>query len=152
MTAELTVTCGECAAVFTARSPRARFCSARCRKASSRRPSEPAGTAEGAPIEGRRPEDPLVVAVQKELEHLSAVDTVDGQIAVHLARQVKAAKGSSASSLAKELRTVLDRAAASAAPQPPAPEDPPTGPEPDDDEVTRLRRNRERKAREASAG
>ena len=72
---------------------------------------------------------------------------MDGQIALHLARQVKAATGSSAANLAKELRVVIDRATGAEAKLPGEPTPAPV----EDDEVTRARQVRERKARQAAA-
>lgn len=147
------VTCESCGEAFEAKRKTARFCGSTCRtrarRAKAAEPEiEPAGTAEGKPTAGLKPEDPLVTAVRKELEAAKALDSVDGQIALHLAHQVKAATGSSASTLAKELRQVLDRIA------PPAPPTPagPAPVKPEDDEVTRARRRREEIAAAAAEG
>lgn len=112
------------------------------------------GTATGAPTSGREPVDRLVEATEKELG--DKAETLDGQIAIHLARQVKAATGSAAATLAKELRTVVDRALRSG--QPPAAAGPPSedqpepaepAPEPPDD-LELARRAREAKAAAAA--
>lgn len=131
---------------FEAGSPRAKWKTPGCKKRAQRQAgAEAAGTVTGDPTAGRRPEDPLVLAVRKELG--DRANTVDGEIAIHLARQVKAATGSAAAGLAKELRQVLDRVAAGGTPAP----GPDPTPEPEVDEVTRAREARERKAREAAA-
>lgn len=127
---------------FEAGSPRAKWRTPGCKKRAQR---TAAGTAEGEPTSGRKL-DPLEVAVRKELKDLSAEESVDGQIAIHLAKQVKAATGSSAASLAKELRTVLDRIAGPSVPAG-------TAPVVEDDEVTKARRRREEiEAAAAAAG
>ncbi|KRB73070.1 hypothetical protein ASE01_20045 [Nocardioides sp. Root190] len=140
-----TLECGCGCGTFEAKSPRARWKTPGCKKRAQR---EAAGTAGADPTAGLKPEDPLVTAVRKDLAAANQLETVDGQIALHLAKQVKAATGTAAGSLAKELRQVLDRIGATPAPTPAG--DQPKTAEVEDDEVTEARRRREAKAREAA--
>lgn len=154
------VACQVCGEGFEAQRSTARFCGSTCRSRARRsgagrdqaEPVEvgesPAGTADGSPTRGLKPEDPLVTAVRRELG--DKVGSVDGQIALHLAAQVKAATGSAASTLAKELRTVLDRVLRSSLPLVLEPDEQPVAPEPETDEVKAARRRREQKAAAAA--
>lgn len=143
------VTCVGCGTVFEAKSARAKWCGAACRKrvqraAARNRPAArrtPAATAKKSTVGGRRQAKPLVAAVRKELELADRLDTVDGQIAVLLAEQAAVAAGSAASKLTDSLRLAVDRALGLGT-------RPAGGGEPDDDEVTRARKARE-EAREA---
>ena len=144
-----TLECGCGCGTFVAKSPRARWKTPGCKKRAQREAERvAAGTAAGDPTAGLKPEDPLVIAVRRDLDAAKQLETVDGQIALHLAKQVKAATGTAAASLAKELRQVLDRIGATPAPTPAG--DQPTAAEGEDDEVTEARRRREAKAREAA--
>lgn len=144
--ATYTIECACGCGPFEASSSRARWKTSGCKKRKQRSTSEPAGTADGAPTAGLKPEDPLVTAVRKELEAANASATVDGQIALHLAKQVKAAAGTAASSLAKELRVVLDRITTQA----PGSRSESTKTE-DDDPAKAAREAREAKAAAAAA-
>lgn len=156
------VACQVCGEGFEAQRSTARFCGSTCRSRARRsgagrdqaEPVEvevcgsPAGTADGSPTRGLKPEDPLVTAVRRELG--DKVGSVDGQIALHLAAQVKAATGSAASTLAKELRTVLDRVLRSSLPLVLESDEQPAAPEPETAEVKAARRRREQKAAAAA--
>lgn len=153
----VTATCEGCGTTFEAKTARRKWCTDACKVRTQRarrsqseqsQAEQPAGTAEGAPTRGLKPEDPLVTAVRLELTKADAVDTVDGQIALHLAAQVKVATGSSAASLATKLREVLDRITP---PAPPAPTEPDDGPPEPDDPATEARKARQAKLAAAAA-
>jgi hypothetical protein len=155
----VTATCEGCGTTFEAKTARRKWCTDACKVRTQRArrsqsehaqaPIEPAGTAEGAPTSGLTPEDPMITAVRKQLAASDAVDTVDGQIALHLAKQVKAATGSAAASLAKELHVVLERVTPTAPPPPP---NPGQGPSDDaDDPAAEARKAKEAKEAKAAA-
>jgi hypothetical protein len=90
-----------------------------------------------------------------ELEKAEALDSVDGQIAVVLARQVVVAKGSAVATLTRDLRAVVDRATGRQLPAPtPRTGEQPASPLAEDDEPDELEVARRRIAeiRAAAAG
>jgi hypothetical protein len=118
----MTTHCELCGNEFKARRATARFCSSSCRSKARRR-TEPAGP---------DPDSALVDAVRRELDEAGCLDTVDGQIALQLARKMSTQTGKDLVGLVAELRNVLVRARSSAG-----------GP----DEVQRARHLREEKRR-----
>lgn len=138
-----------CGVEFTPQRSTGRFHSATCRQRAAR--ARRAAAADAAFV-AKTPEAPgagtaehsLVRAVRVDLESAGALDTVAGQLALQFARRIAVPDESSLSAMSKELRALLAEAktvAASDAPQSSAV----------DDEVTRARRARERKAGDASA-
>ncbi|MBJ8342788.1 hypothetical protein JGU71_28250 [Antrihabitans sp. YC3-6] len=122
------VKCGVCGAEFEARRSTAKYCSDRCRQR-RKRGSEP------GPVG-------LVGSVTAELKAAGRLDSFDGQLAVELARQLTAQGASGISSLSKELRTVMATALDGASVK--------SAPADADDEVSKAREARERKARQAA--
>jgi hypothetical protein len=136
----------ECSARFTPKRSTARYCSVTCRQRAGRA-RKAAAESVSADAENGLAEHDLVKAVRLELEAAGKAQTFNGQLALQLARKLVNPEESGATALSKELRTVmaaaLEASVAAATPEEPRPED---------DEVTRAREARERKAREASAG
>ena len=132
-------TCAGCGEGFEARHRNARWCSDRCRKAASRRSEKAAEPGPSLVVDS--PSDGLVAAVTSELEAAKVAHTFAGQLAISLAKRLAHPDESGASSLSKELRTVM--ASALAGVTPPAAEE-------EKDEVTKAREARERKARQAA--
>jgi hypothetical protein len=135
----LSATCDGCGEGFEARHRNARWCSDRCRKASARKAEKAVQPGHIEDLD----ESPtgLVAAVTSELEAAKVIHTFAGQLAVSLAKRLASPDETGASSLSKELRTVM--AAALAGVTPPAATE-------DDDEVAKARVAREHKAREAA--
>ena len=132
-------TCSGCGETFEARHRNARWCSDRCRKAASRR----------AEVRAERPSEPqkgapsgLVAAVTAELDRARVAHTFAGQLAVSLAKRLSDPDETGASSLSKELRTVMAAALEGVTP--------PSAKDEDDDEVAKARAARERKASQAA--
>lgn len=145
----------DCAVAFTPTRSTARYHSATCKKRAARarkaaevaaeidrqaETEDNAGTADA--------EHGLVKATRLELEKADALDTVDGQIALQLARKLTDPTLAGFAGIAKELRAIL-RDATGARPGPAADAGESPTPEPEDDEVTRARRARE-EARQAA--
>lgn len=82
------------------------------------------------------------MAVRTELEAAGVLDTFAGQLALELASRLSRRDESGASSLSKELRTVMASALQGLAP--------PAGEDEQRDEGDDLRKRRERKARQAA--
>lgn len=90
----------------------------------------------------------MVASLIAELESFGVLDTVDGQLALQLARQVTATGATGVSSLSKEFRAV--RADALAQGRRPEPDAQPAEPA-EVDEVEEARRRRDAKTRAAAA-
>jgi hypothetical protein len=132
--AELKVLCGACGAEFEAKRSTAKFCGAACQKRAKRGATSPANEPD--------PNAGLVESVRRELGDAQRLDTVDGQLAIELAKQVTAAGATGIAGLSKELRTVMASALRGAEPRNEQPAR--------DDEVDKARRRREQKARQAA--
>ena len=104
-----TVECAACPNTFEAKSSRATYCSAACRKRGSR-----AGVK--ASVEPLRLESdavaPLLEATRRELEAAGVAETALGQQAIELARRMSdpRAMGLSVAPISKELRSVMAEA------------------------------------------
>lgn len=122
--------CDSCGATMAAKSPRARFCSDRCRKRFSRSPTSKAPVTGIADVLVER--HPLVVVTTQTLEDAGVLDTIAGQQAVSLARRIASPHetGSAVASLSKELQAVVRVALARVS---------------NDDPLDELRRRRDRK-------
>lgn len=142
----------DCGVEFTPQRSTARYHSGTCQRRAARarkaaevaaeidrraETEENAGTADA--------EHGLVKATRLELEKASVLDTVDGQIALQLARKLTDPNLAGFAGMAKELRAILRDAVGAPVPSP----DPVEPAEPDDDEVTRARKARAQ-AREAA--
>jgi hypothetical protein len=138
----------DCETDFTPKRSTARFCSTTCRSRAARAKKAAAESVE-ADAESGKAEHALVRAVRKELATAKATDTVDGQLALQVARRISHPDTAGISTLSKELRALI-AAAKAEAPAGPAPAEP--EPVEEDDEVTRARKAREAKlARAAEA-
>lgn len=138
----LSATCAGCGESFEASNRKARWCSDRCRKAVARKVAAHVDTeATDSPTFDEAPPSGLVAAVKSELERANVADTFAGQLAISLAKRLADPDETGASSLSKELRTVMSSALAGVTP--PAAQE-------DDDEVAKAREARERKARYAA--
>jgi hypothetical protein len=150
------VTCAwpECGREFEAKRSTAKFCSVTCRSRAARDRKAAAAAEKVGQVSAHADPDglaehALVTAVRRELVEARALQTVDGQIALQLARKVVDVAASGISPLARELRVVLDRAKAAGA-KPPGDDDAGHHEEPSaEDEVARARRLRE-EARQAA--
>lgn len=141
--AEFTLVCRCCGERFVAKSPRAVWCSKRCRQRATRARAHAVAEADSASADG--PIEPqLVVAIEADLREANAVDSVAGQLALTLARKLTAANASAPASLAKEIRLCLDSARSGSALPPPR-ED-----EDDVDALDQIARKREEKIRAAA--
>lgn len=137
----------ECSNTFTPKRSTAKYCGTTCRQraARARRAAEAAAAvdeaAETAPGEGGA-EHGLVKATRLELEKADAIDTVDGQIALQLARKLTDPDQTGFAGLAKELRAVLRDAIGA---PPPTPTEGDSASDGDDlpDEVKAARRKRD---------
>lgn len=94
--------CSVCEAPFDAKTVRAKYCGATCRQRKKRGavpPDDPSTPDAGT----------LVAAVQTELEAAGAVASVDGQLALRLARKIEksADTGSGIAALVRELKALL---------------------------------------------
>jgi len=115
-----TVTCPACGDDFEARSPRATYCSPRCRQRASRagarvrKPAKPAKVASLPPPATDTPEVPSVTgAAIAELAEANALHSAAGLAAVRLAQLVDSATLMSASAPAawvREMRAALAEA------------------------------------------
>lgn len=125
------VTCAVCEAEFEARRSTAKFCSATCRQRQHRRPGE-AGTRSA-----------LVSKVEREMRKAGVLDSVDGELAVTLARQITAPGATGVAGLIKQLNDCRARALATSTSvaQSTATES---------DPIDEMKERRERKAREAA--
>jgi hypothetical protein len=144
--AEVTATCAGCERTFVARSKRAKWCSSTCRQRAARDGKASVANTEAEAGTGLA-EHGLVKAVRAELEQAQKVDTFNGQLALQLATRLAAPNESESVALSKELRAVMDVALGKPAA---APESEPAPPVAVDDEVTKARRAREQKARQAA--
>lgn len=105
------VACRECGAEFEAKSPRAVYCSAKCRKAANRRPAKqgvaanPAVTVERGGLRGQ------VVA---DLTRIGVLETIPGKAALALAYRIESPMetGSAAASMTRELSRLVEEARA----------------------------------------
>lgn len=151
MSAKFEVVCEVCEDTFEAASPRAKVCGSTCRSRKRRKAkaTPPAVSVEQGDEGSRRPKPSgLEASVTRELTAAGVLETVEGQLAVQLARQMSAAGATGISGLSKEFRAVraeaLAQAKTPAAGQGAAPADEP------EDEVEKARRRRD-EAREAAA-
>lgn len=108
------LTCAGCSEPFQAGSPRAKWCSARCKKQAQRHPEQvPAPVEPDAPAPAdpsRYDSHPLVAAAHRELEKAGVLDTFEGQLALALARRVVNPDESGVSALANQLRAAMTAA------------------------------------------
>ena len=107
------VECTFCGEGFEAVRRTARFCSQRCKRRSYRAsgaPEPPAPDAGSAVVEDPRRLG-ILVATLRELEGLAKVDTVLGQSALIMARQLESGRdtGSSAAAVSRELDRLMVR-------------------------------------------
>lgn len=99
------VTCESCGTTFSATSPRARFCSDRCRKRVARSRGSRRLTA--VPPVAPAVDGALVLAVRKQLGDAGRLDSWEAAAALDMARRIEAAIGaplSQASAAHRELR------------------------------------------------
>jgi hypothetical protein len=137
----------ECQVDFEPKRSTAKFCSTTCRSRAARAKKAAAESVE-ADAEAGKAEHALVRAVRTELTEADALNTVDGQLALQVARRISHPDTSGISTLSKELRALL--AAVSA--EKPGAAGSTESVEGEDDEVTRARKAREAKlARAAEA-
>lgn len=104
----MTKTCDQCSTEFDAKSPTARFCSAKCRKTAFMERQNTIGTV---------PERPrtAVAAVQAELEAAGRSDSYLAAAAVALAERIDSSTAVMGfAALVKELRSTMDAATAGA--------------------------------------
>lgn len=140
------LTCVGCGVAFTAKSSRAKWHSPACKKRRQRQPETEAET----PTPDADPTDTgLVDAVRRELSEADRLNTVHGQMALQLARNMTAVDATGVAGLSKELDRI--RALALEGWEPPG-----VQPQPDpvaevevEDEVEAARRRREEKAEAA---
>jgi hypothetical protein len=131
--------CAVCGASFEAKRPQAKFCSATCRKRSSRGAGPTAASPSSAPPADGAPIG-VVAATAAELSAADRLNTSLGQAALRLAVRLETSTtdtGAGLASLSKELRAVMAQALATA--------------EPVDDPVDELARRRDAK-RDRAAG
>lgn len=140
----------DCENEFEPKRSTARFCSSTCRTR-ARRAAKAATESVDADTAAGKAEHTLVTSVRKRLGKLKAADTVEGQLALQLARRIADPDTSGVSALSKELLALIKAAKeeaeaeqAEAAPPTPAPEPPP-------DDLDVARRRREEKAAAAAA-
>lgn len=136
----------DCVVEFEPARSTAKYCSATCRQRANRA-RKAADESVEADAEKGKAEHALVRAVRLELEQAGKDQTFNGQLALQLARRLTDVGEKGPTALSKELREVMAVALAGQAPEP---EESLPDPEPED-EVTRAREARERKAREAAA-
>lgn len=106
------VSCKECRQPFEAKTRAATFCGTACRKRSSNRDIAARGSSDLAPVTPIAPPVPvsepevgLVAETRRALMEADAVETVNGQIALTLAKKLALAvdTGSAMASLARQL-------------------------------------------------
>lgn len=137
----------DCSVTFTPRHPTAQYHSATCRQRAARDRKAAAAEAKAEEKAGTDAEHNLVTVTRRELDQAGVLDTVDGQIALVLARRAAEANASGVSTLMRELRTSISEAKASKPAPTPTPDQTPA------EEPTKLdeaRRRREQKARQAA--
>lgn len=139
--------CASCGTTFVAKRSTALYCSATCRQRAARERKAAADNTAAEAKTDTPAEHGLVKAVRKELAEADALDTVAGQLALQIARRIADPEGAGVSTLSKELRSLLAEATGGR----PVPEPKGDAAEPDeDDEVTKARRAREDKLRQAA--
>lgn len=107
--------CQQCGASFEAKSPAARFCSARCRKASSRG-TPGVGASDLSPVTFPVTARDTVTQVQAELVRAGRLDSYLGSAALALAARIDSATAVMGfASLVKELRSTMQAATAGVA-------------------------------------
>ena len=144
--ARVTCEAPDCDNEFVPQRSTARYCSATCRQRAGR--ARKAAASEKVVLadpDTGDAEHGLVRAVRTELEAADALSTVDGQIALQLARKL-ADPDHVSSGLAKELRATIAAAKGATGPDEPTP---PASVE-TEDEVTKARKAREAKAAAAA--
>lgn len=143
-----TVTCRGCGTEFQAGIRSACWCSERCRSAYRKRTGR-SGVDKTGQLGSHDPGDQapsaLVTSVTAELQAAGVLDTFAGQLAVTLAARLDRPGVAGASSLSRELRSAM--AAALDGRTPPADADDQDRDQADD-ELERIRRAREAKARQ----
>lgn len=135
----------ECSVRFKPQRRTARYHSGTCRQRAARAKKAAAESVE-ADVDAGKEDHPLVKAVRAELAKVDREDTFNGQLALQLARKLTNPDESGSTALSKELRAVMTAALAGAGQE----QSPATAPV-EDDEITRAREARERKAREAAS-
>lgn len=103
----MTATCVQCGDSFEAARSTARYCSTRCK----RRWQRTSGGATGEPAAPREESQAVYAAVVRDLERVGQLETVLGQAALVLARQLDSGRdtGSSAAAVSKELDRLMAR-------------------------------------------
>lgn len=136
-------TCAGCSERFTAKSPRAKWCGSTCRSRGHRagQVAEPTAPDPAPDVESHG----LVETTRRELEQAGVLESFHAQLALQLARRLAQPDESAPSSLSRELDRVMTAALEGA----PAPAAAASEPE-EDDEVTKARKARERKASNAA--
>lgn len=127
----MTRTCAVCETKFEAKTKRHTYCGAKCRQRKHRGATPPEVVGD---------DSSLVAAVQAELEAAKALASVDGQLALRIARKIEksADTGSGVAALVRELKALLADATG-------APRGGGAGGRPPDDEVDELRARRDAK-------
>jgi hypothetical protein len=157
----VTATCQgpDCGVEFKARRAAAKYHADRCRKAAARARAKAApepeadsavdqagdGADHKPTAESEYGRD-VLNAVRADLEKAKCLDSVDGRVAMYLARKSIDPDCKNPAAMFKQMREALDAALESAAAADPTPA--PTEPE---DEVEKARRAREQKASQAAA-
>lgn len=107
------VECYGCHEAFEAKSPRAKWCSARCKKRAQRRPAPAEAQTQTAEVSADQPapaDSSLVRSVRHDLEEAGVLDTFSGQLALQLASKMSALDATGVAGLSKELRSVMAEA------------------------------------------
>jgi hypothetical protein len=126
----------------------ARFHSATCRQRAAR-DRKAAGQSVEVDAAAGKAEHSLIRAVRKELVDAGALDTVDGQLALQIARRIVDPDGTGVSTLSKELRSLLAAAKASRTAEP-SPDGDKPGTSAATDPMDEIRKRRDAKARAAA--
>jgi hypothetical protein len=141
------VECAGCGVSFTAKSPRAKWHDPACKKRAQRKPEsvvdEAGDGGEQEPTANSTYGRDVLDAVRRDLDKAGRLDTVDGRVAMYLARQSINPDCKNPAAMFKQMREALATAlegSEPAAPAVPVPED----------EVEKARKAREQKASEAS--
>lgn len=135
----ISATCAGCGRQFEAKSPRAKWCTESCRKRVQRgAPLHDEAVARAAEAE----KSDLVRSLRRELDDAGRLDTVAGQLAMTLAKQVVIAGVGGIAGLSKQLLQVRAEALRG------APQRDPRG-RVVESELDKARRRREAKARAA---
>lgn len=139
----------DCEIDFTPKRSTARFCSTTCRQRANRAAKAAEHHATEESKTGTDAEHGLVKAVRGELAKANALDTVDGQVALQLARRAANPAEPGLVNLVKEIRAVVADAIGSAPKPTGGASADSDGPAEAEDEVDAARRKRE-EARKAA--